>query len=96
MDFEKLKTIENIKDEFIQFLSKNTQSSDVTEYLNDILDYFKDDLISKIDAEGFDNAIANARRKEIYPFVEEYPSFAYEFFDIIPNDMDKHEFNLII
>ncbi len=95
-DFEKLKTIENVKDEFIRFLSKNTQSGDVNGYLKDVLEYFKDDMISKIDAEGFDNVISNARRKEILPFVEEYPGFPDEFVDIIPEDRDKQEFNLII
>ena len=64
VDFEKLKTIENIKDEFIIFLSKNTQTSDVNEYLNDVLDYFKYDLITKIDSDGFDEVIGNSRRKE--------------------------------
>ena len=96
VDFEKLKTIENVKNEFIRFLSNNTQSGDVNEYLRDVLEYFKDDLISKIYAEGFDNVIANARRKEILPFVEEYPGFPDEFFDIIPEDRDKPEVNLII
>lgn len=96
MDFEKLKTIENIKNEFIRFLSKNTQSGDVNEYLKEVLEYFKDDLISRIDAEGFDNVISNARGKEILPFIEEYPGFPDEFFDIIPEDRDKQEFNLII
>lgn len=96
VDFEKLKTIENVKDEFIRFLSKNTQAGDVNEYLRDVLEYFKDDLISKIDAEGFDNVIANARKKEILPFVEEYSRFADEFFGIIPEDRDKQEFNLVI
>ena len=96
VDFEKLKTIENVKDEFIRFLSKNTQSGDVNEYLKEVLEYFKDDLISKIDAEGFDNVIANARRKEMLPFVEEYPGFPDEFVDIIPEDWDKQEFNLVI
>ena len=96
VDFEKLKTIENIKDEFIIFLSKNTQTSDVNEYLNDVLDYFKYDLITKIDSDGFDEVIGNSRRKEIFTFVENYPSFTDEFFDIIPKDKDKQEFNLII
>ena len=76
MDFEKLKTIENVKDEFIRFLSKNTQSGDVNKYLKEVLEYFKDVLISRIDDEGFDNVIANARRKEILPFIEEYPGFS--------------------
>lgn len=96
VDFEKLKTIENVKDEFIRFLSKNTQSGDVNEYLKEVLEYFKDDLISKINAEGFDNVIANARRKEMLSFVEEYPGFPDEFFDIVPDDRYKPEVNLII
>jgi hypothetical protein len=96
VDFEKLKTIENIKDEFIRFLSKNTQSSDVNEYLNDVLDYFKDDLISKIDSHGFEEVIGNSRRKEILPFVKNYINFDDEFFDIIPDNSNKKVFNLII
>ena len=40
VDFEKLKTIENVKDEFIRFLSKNTQSGNVNEYLKEVLEYF--------------------------------------------------------
>lgn len=94
--FEKLKTIEKVKDEFIRFLSANTQSTDVNRYLEDILHYFKEDLISKIDSDGFDDVIGNARRKEILPFVEEYPNFADEFFDIIPKERDKQEFNHVI
>lgn len=94
--FEKLKTIEKVKDEFIRFLSANTQSTDVNRYLEDILHYFKEDLISKIDSDGFDDVIGNARRKEILPFVEECPNFADEFFDIIPKERDKQEFNHVI
>jgi len=96
VDFEELKTVENIKDEFIGFLSKNTESSDVIEYLNDFLDYFKENLMFEIDNHNFEDVMANARRKEVLPFVKEYSSFDDEFFDIIPDDKDKQEFNRVI
>lgn len=63
VDFEELKTVENIKDEFLKFLSQNTQSRDVNEYLGDILDYFKENLIPKINSEGFDSVIEDSRRR---------------------------------
>ena len=40
-DFEELKTVENLKNEFVEFLSKNTQFSNVDDYLREILDYLK-------------------------------------------------------
>lgn len=96
MDFEKLETIEKVKDEFLRFLSLNTQSTDVNEYLEDILYYFKEDLISKIDSNGFEEVIGNARRKKVLPFIKDYSNFSGEFLDIIPDDVDKQEVNHII
>ena len=96
LDFEELKTVENVKNEFIKFLSVNTQSSDVNEYLREILAHFKDDLIFKIDSEGFDNVIGNARRREIPTFVKNYSDFDSEFNDIILDGNIKKEYNLII
>lgn len=72
VDFEELKTVENVKNKFIKFLSLNTQFTDINEYLKDILGHFKDDLIFKIDSEGFDNVMGNARRREIPTFVKNY------------------------
>lgn len=95
-DFEKLETIEKVKDEFLRFLSLNTQSTDVNEYLEDILYYFKEDLISKIDSNGFEEVIGNARRKKVLPFIKDYSNFSGEFLDIIPDDVDKQEVNHII
>ena len=96
VDFEELKTVENIKNKFIEFLSQNTKSTDINGYLQEVIGYFKEDLIVKIDADGFGNVIADARRKEVLPFVENYPDFDDEFFDIIPDGNDKQECNLII
>ena len=53
-------------------------------------------MVDKIDSDGFDSVIADARRKEVVSFVENYHAFDYEFFDIIPDDKDKSEYNLII
>ena len=75
VDFEELKTVENIKNKFIEFLSQNTKSTDINGYLQEVIGYFKEDLIVKIDADGFGNVIADARRKEVLPFVENYPDF---------------------
>lgn len=96
VDFEELGTVENIKNEFINFLSQNTQSTDFNDYLREILDDFKEDLIVEIDSYGFDEVIGDAKRREIPPFVKRYSDFGSEFHDIIPEDKEKYEFNLII
>ena len=96
VDFEKLETIEKVKDEFVRFLSANTKSTDVNEYLEDILYYFKEDLISNIDSNDFEEVIVNARRKKVLPFIKDYSNFDDEFLDIIPDDVDKQEFNHVI
>ena len=50
VDFEELGTVENIKNEFINFLSQNTQSTDFNDYLREILDDFN---ISMQEFSGF-------------------------------------------
>lgn len=95
VDFEELETVENIKNEFINFLSKNTQSTDFNDYLREILDHFKEDLTLDIASYGFDEVIGDARRRKIPPFVRKYSDFDSEFHDFIPEDKDKEEYNLI-
>lgn len=65
VDFEELGTVENIKNEFIKFLSKNTQSTDFNDYLREILDHFKEDLTLDIASYGFDEVIGDARRRKM-------------------------------
>ena len=96
VDFKKLKTVENIKNEFIKFLSHNTESTDVNEYLKTLISSFKDELIIQIDYDGFDGVINNSKGKEAPAFVKAYTNFDNEFHDIIPDDKDKSELNLII
>lgn len=96
VDFKKLKTIEKIKNEFIKFLSHNTESTDVNEYLKTLISSFKDELIIQIDYDGFDEVINNSKGKEAPAFVKEYTNFDNEFYDIIPDDKDKSQLNQVI
>lgn len=96
VDFEELGTVENIKKEFIRFLSNNTRPTDFNEYLREVLNHFKEDLIVEIDSYGFDEAIDDARRREIPQFLKRYSDFNSEFHDIIPEDKDKNKYNLIL
>lgn len=95
-DFEQLGSIENIKNEFINFISKTTKHTPINEYLKEVIDRFRDDLTFKISKSSFDKVIKYKKRKKIYQYVREYPNFEDEFFDIIPDGKDKRKYNEII
>ena len=56
-DFTHIETVQEIKDKFIDYLSKNTDSSSTDEFLKRLLKSFKQDLIFDINENGFENVI---------------------------------------
>ena len=95
-NFRKIGTIKGIKDEFINFLSKNTDHSSTDEFLEKTLTSFKENLILEIEEEGFDNVISGKQRKKICPFIEKYSNYDEEFDDILPDDVDKEQYKKIL
>lgn len=91
-----LKTIEEIKNEFITFLHDYTPCSSSNEYISFTVNRFKDMIMIEIEEYGFDKVISTKNRKEIYPFVKNYSKFNDEFIDIIPKDKDFHKFSKIL
>ena len=92
-DFRKIKTIEEIKNRFLTFLSNNTSPNHGIE---ELLENFKKELIFKIHENGFDEVIEVKSKKSVPPFVRKYSKFKDYFFDIIPENYDKTKFNQII
>ena len=93
IDYDKIKSVEGVKDEFINYLSGNTQSTSLNEYLSWILDDFKEELCYQISENGFDHALATAKQKELPDYIKDYKNFSKEFFDLIPDDKDKAHYN---
>lgn len=96
VDFKELGSIENIKNEFINFISKITKYTSVNKYLEEVIERFKEELTFKISKSSFEKVIESKKREKIYSYVKEYENFEYEFFDIIPNGKDKKRYNQII
>lgn len=95
-NFRKIGTIEEIKDNFIDFLSSHTEPSTTDEFLEKALEPFKGNLRYQIYQYGFDNIIGEKRRKNICPFIKNYSHFEDEFDDIIPEGRDKEHYNKIL
>ena len=95
-DFEKLKTIEEIKNRFIDFLAKYCPSSSCDEYIEFVADRFKEDLKAEIAENGFDNVIETRRKRGIYPFIKKYSSYYEEFKDMIPENRDKEKYTELL
>ena len=95
-NFRRFSTIDEIKNEFIKFLSKNTESSSVEEFIKNALETFKQDLILEFQDYGFKKAMALKHRGELPLFVKEFSNFDNEFHDIIPEWEDKEEYNTIL
>ena len=93
IDYDKIKSVERVKDEFIKYLSENTQSTSLNQYLSWILDDFKDELSYKISENGFDHVLTTAKQKELSDYIKDYKNFSMEFFDLIPDDKDKNRYN---
>lgn len=95
-NFRRLSTIEKIKNKFIKFLSKNTESSSSEEFITRTLKNFKEDLKFEFEDYGFEKTIKLKHRKEIPSFVKEFSKFDNEFHDIIPEGENKEEYNKIL
>lgn len=93
IDYDKIKSVEGVKDELIKYLSENTKSTSLDEYLSWILDDFKEELCYQISENGFDYALATAKQKELPDYIKDYKNFSKEFFDLIPDDKDKAHYN---
>ena len=96
IDFDEIKTVEKVKDKFIQYLSKNTGFTSIDDYLTLILNDFKLELSEEISEYGFDETLGYYRQKELLEYIKNYKNFSDEFFDLIPKDMDKSKYNLEI
>lgn len=94
--FEKLKNIEDIKNEFIKFLEDYTPKSSTDEYLQYVVENFKENLIEEIDEKGFEKTIETRKKKKIYSFLKEYYNFKNEFKKIIPKNMDSEKYSKIL
>ena len=91
-DFSEINSVGEIKDGFLEFVSKNTEASTVDEYIDKILGLFKHDLTLEIDFSDFKTVISNKQRREICPFIKNYSHYSTAFDDIIPHDVDKDEY----
>lgn len=83
-EINNFESVEKIKNDFINFLSKNTNYTSSQEYLKGVLKSFKTRLCDLIDEEGFEITINNKSMKEIPQFVRDYHNFDYEFNELIP------------
>ena len=86
--------IKKIKDELINFLSKNTPNTPTDKYLTEFLESFKIRLSESIRENGFKYVIYTSPFKLIPDFVKKYSDFDREFDDIIPEGYDKKEYHL--
>ena len=94
VDFDELETIENVKNEFIEYLSHNTDFTSFDDYLKRVLDDFKNEFIEGILECGFLETLDYYDQEELSSDLKNYNNFSNEFFDIIPDDMDKDKYNL--
>lgn len=96
IDFDKIKTVENVKNEFIEYLSLNTDFTGFDDYLRSVLNDFKNELIEEIAEYGFLETLEYYKQEELYSDLKSFKNFSNEFFDIIPDDVDKDKYNLEI
>lgn len=95
-NFNKLKSIEEIKNEFIKFIRKYAPYSNSEEYISHIVINFKEMIKDEINEYRFERTISTKNRIEIYPFIENYSNFKNEFKDIIPKNKDIKKYNKLI
>lgn len=95
-NFEELKTIEEIKNEFLKFTHNYAPKSDFEEYISYVVEDFKEALSLEIEENGFDKIISTKKRKEPYPFIRKYSKFNDEFCEIIPKKKEKEKYNEIL
>lgn len=95
-DFEKLKTIEKIKKEFVKFINGYAPTSSAEDYLSFVIERFKEIIKFEIEEKGFDKFIKIKQRKEIYPFIKSYFNYYDEFKDIIPQNRNVEKYTKIL
>ena len=61
--FKELKNIEDIKNEFINFLASYTPESSGDEYIHYAVENFKENIIQDINKNGFDKTIETRKKK---------------------------------
>ena len=96
MDYNKIKSVDGVMDKFLIYLSENTQSTTLDEYLSWILDDFKAEICEEISENGFDQVLSTYKQKELPDYINDYKNFSDEFFDLIPENKDKTHYNLEI
>ena len=89
IDFKNLKSIETVKNKFIDYLSVNTNHTSLDEYISWILESFKDDILRDIEENGFEEILNYYHHDELSPLIKNYNNFDREFFDIIPDNSIK-------
>ncbi len=94
--FKELKNIEDIKNEFINFLASYTPESSGDEYIHYAVENFKENIIQDINKNGFDKTIETRKKKKIYQFIRKYSGFKNEFEKIIPEDKDCEKYSKIL
>lgn len=93
IDYDEIKTVEGVKDEFIKYLSENTESTSIDEYLSEILDEFKDEICYQISENGFNQTLSTYKQNKLSDYIMDYKNFSDEFFNLIPDDEDKSQYN---
>jgi len=92
-DFE---SVEKVKEDFIKFLSNNTEHTSFEEYVSSIIEGFKEKLTESIAENGFENAINQSSKDFIPDFIKNYSNFYNEFDELIPETYDRNEYALKI
>lgn len=95
-NFNKLSTIEEIKNGFIKFLSKNTEYSSSQEFINGVLKNFKKELKHEFDENGFEKTITLKQKRKLPRFIKSFPNINNEFQDILPDGKNTKENNYIL
>lgn len=79
VDFKNLKSIENIKSGFIEYLSTHTTYTSTDDYLSWILKSFQRQIIEEIEEYGFDETLNYYSKNEIKSYLKAYRNFSDEF-----------------
>lgn len=81
--------IKDLRDDFIDFLSKNSNFTPMEDYLKELLNSFKIRLTESIDEYGFENVLENKIPTNIPDFIKRYDNFNQEFTDMIDNSNEN-------
>lgn len=95
-NFNRISTMEEIKDQLIEFISVNTSCTTNEIFIHNLLKDFKTELYYEISDSCFDDVVESRDRCEILSFIEEYENFEFEFIDLIPKNMDIEKYTKIL